>query len=123
MESDFIAILRKGLPYKAMEAALDTLRITSADLVRILRIPARTLARRKNTELPLSAAESERFLRFIRILARAEEVLGERDAALTWVRTPNTSLGSVSPEEILDTDIGATAVLDALGRLQQGVYG
>jgi len=91
--------------------------------VRILRIPARTLARRKNTELPLSAAESERFLRFIRILARAEEVLGERAAALTWMRTPNNSLGSVSPEEILDTDIGATAVLDALGRLQHGVYG
>jgi len=122
-EFDFIPILRKGLPYRAVEAALVALDIPTSDVVRILHIPLRTLARRRQAARTLSTMESERFLRFIRVLARAQEVLGGRASALTWMRTANRSLGSVPPEELLDTDIGSLAVLDTLGRLEHGVYG
>jgi putative toxin-antitoxin system antitoxin component (TIGR02293 family) len=66
--------------------------------------------------------ETERFLRFIRALTRASEVLGDLASALTWIRAPNRALGSVPPEELLDTDIGARSVMDILGRIEHGVY-
>jgi putative toxin-antitoxin system antitoxin component (TIGR02293 family) len=66
--------------------------------------------------------ESERFLRFIRTLARAEQVLGDKEAALAWLRTANRSLASTAPEDLLDTDIGAQSVMDVLGRIEHGVF-
>lgn len=121
-EFDFIQLVRKGLPYKALQKALDAIGIPVRDLSRVLRLPPRTLARRKESAHHLSPTESERFLRFVRALARAEEVLGDKEAALAWLRSPNRSLGSARPEELLDTDIGAQSVMDVLGRIEHGVF-
>ncbi len=71
----------------------------------------------------LSPVESERFLRLVRIVARAEHVLGARDAALDWLRTPNPALGGEKPISLLDTGIGADAVNEVLGRIEYTVYG
>jgi putative toxin-antitoxin system antitoxin component (TIGR02293 family) len=121
-EFDFIGLVRKGLPFKAFQKALAAVGVSDMDLSRTLRLPARTLARRKQAARPLSSMETERFLRFIRALTRASEVLGDLASALTWIRAPNRALGSVPPEELLDTDIGARSVMDILGRIEHGVY-
>ncbi len=121
-ELDLVPVVRKGFPYRALESATEELRVSGDDLSRYLRLPRRTLARRREAAR-LSAAESERLLRLVRVAARAEQVLGGRDAALDWLRTANRGLGSVAPIELLDTDIGLEAVLDALGRIEHGVYG
>ncbi len=121
-EFDFIKLVRRGLPYKALQKALGAIGIPVRDLSLILRLPTRTLARRKESSRPLSPTESERFLRFIRALARGEEILGDKEAALSWLRSPNRSLGSVPPEDLLDTDIGAQSVMEVLGRIEHGVF-
>ncbi|MBM3343610.1 MAG: DUF2384 domain-containing protein [Betaproteobacteria bacterium] len=36
--------------------------------------------------------------------------------------SPNRSLGNVTPLSLLDTDLGAEAVTDTLGRIEHGVY-
>ncbi len=66
--------------------------------------------------------ESEKVLRLIRVSTRADEVLGDRETAREWMQIPNRALGMQSPQELLDTDIGADAVLDILGRIEHGVY-
>src|SRR6266542_3912766 len=80
---------------------------------RALGVSARSLLRRKHGRL--NPVESERFLRLVRIVARAEHVLGARDAALDWLRTPNPALGGEKPISLLDTEIGADAVNEVLG--------
>jgi putative toxin-antitoxin system antitoxin component (TIGR02293 family) len=119
---DFIGIVRRGLPYKALERALAALDVPSTEVFRVLRLPARTLARRKQGRA-LSQTESERVLRFVRLFARAAAVLGDPKSAIAWLRTPNRALGSAPPEDFLDTDIGAQSVGDVLGRIEQSVYG
>jgi putative toxin-antitoxin system antitoxin component (TIGR02293 family) len=120
-ERDFIPLVRSGVPFRAFEAASRELDVSLRDLEQI-GIPMRTLTRRRQQKSNLSPTESERFLRLVRVSARAEEILGDRDAARSWVREPNRALGGATPFQMLDTDVGLGAVLDVLGRIEHGVY-
>jgi putative toxin-antitoxin system antitoxin component (TIGR02293 family) len=112
---------RKGLSYAALEAVATRYDIPTAILVRVLHIPARTLARRKK-ERQLRPDESDRLLRLARIAALAEETLGTREKATTWLRGSIRALGGASPLDLLDSDLGAQEVENILGRISYGVY-
>jgi putative toxin-antitoxin system antitoxin component (TIGR02293 family) len=113
--------VRAGLPYAALEAVATRYEIPTEALVRVLHIPPRTLARRKQ-ERRLRPDESDRLLRLARIAARAEEVLGSRENAAGWLREPIIALGGVSPLDYIDTELGAREVEHTLGRIEHGVY-
>ena len=110
-----------GLPYAAVEALVERFEISRADLLRILHVPPRTLARRKKERM-LRADESDRLLRLGRIAAMAEEVMGTREKAAAWLKDPNRALGGPRPLDRLDTDLGALQVEQILGRIAHGVY-
>lgn len=120
-EDDLIELVRKGLPYEALEKLTGILDLSLAEAAEALKLPRRTLARRKHQEL-LPQLESEKVLRLARLAARAEEVLGAADKAHRWLRTPNRALGGKTPMSMLDVDLGASRVEQLLGRIQFGVY-
>jgi putative toxin-antitoxin system antitoxin component (TIGR02293 family) len=115
------AQLRTGLPYSALEAVAAGFEIGTADLVAVLHVPPRTLARRKR-EKRLRADESDRLFRLGRIAALAEDVLGSREKATRWLHQPNRALGSATPLHQMDTELGARPVEDVLLRVAHGVY-
>ena len=115
------AQLRTGLPYSALEAVASGFEIGTADLVAVLHVPPRTLARRKR-EKRLRADESDRLFRLGRIATLAEDVLGSREKAARWLHEPNRALGSATPLHQMDTDLGARQVEDILLRVAHGVY-
>jgi putative toxin-antitoxin system antitoxin component (TIGR02293 family) len=110
-----------GLPYASLDAVSSAYHIGAKDLVRILELPLRTLARRKK-ERRLHAHESDRLLRLGRVAALAEEVLGSREKATRWLHAPNTALGGDPPLRRLDSDLGARQVEEVLERISHGVY-
>ncbi|HKF43686.1 MAG TPA: antitoxin Xre/MbcA/ParS toxin-binding domain-containing protein [Thermoanaerobaculia bacterium] len=112
---------RAGLPYASVDAISSAYHIGSRDLVRILELPLRTLARRKK-EKRLHADESDRLLRLGRVAALAEEMLGSREKASEWLHEPNAALGHETPLRHLDSDLGARQVEDVLVRIAHGVY-
>jgi len=114
--------LRAGLPYGALAAVASGFGLGGEDTATVLRIPARTLARRKR-ERRLSPDESDRLFRLGRIATLAEEVLGDRAKASRWLRTENRALGNAPPLSRLDTDLGAEEVETILLRLAHGVVG
>lgn len=116
------ALVRAGLPYASLAAVAAAFELAGADAVSILRIPRRTLARRKK-EKRLSAEESDRLVRLARIAALAEEVLGGRDVAGRWLAAANRALGGRTPLSELDTDLGAEEVESVLLRLAHGIVG
>jgi putative toxin-antitoxin system antitoxin component (TIGR02293 family) len=118
---DWIPLVRRGLPSAAVETALRLTRITQSELAHALAIPERTLGRRKREGI-LSPEESAKLVRFARVVERAETVFEDTASALSWLRSPNAALGGVAPLSLLDTDIGADAVLDTLGRIEHGVF-
>lgn len=118
---DWIPLVRQGLPAASVDALIRSTHIAQTDLARALAIPERTLARRK-LEGVLSPEESAKFVRLARIVERTEEVFEDAAAGLSWLRAQNMALGGVTPLALLDTDLGADAVLDTLGRIEHGVF-
>jgi putative toxin-antitoxin system antitoxin component (TIGR02293 family) len=114
--------LRAGLPFAALSAVAAGFGLAGEDAASVLRIPARTLARRKR-EKRLSPDESDRLFRLGRIATLAEEVLGDRSKAARWLRTENRALGHAAPLSRLDTDLGAEEVETILLRLAHGIVG
>jgi putative toxin-antitoxin system antitoxin component (TIGR02293 family) len=61
--------------------------------------------------------------RFIALSTRAGEVFGNSEKALEWLRTPNPSLGGMTPLEAAATTAGFEEADEVLGRLEFGVLG
>jgi putative toxin-antitoxin system antitoxin component (TIGR02293 family) len=116
----FVPALRRGLRYSVLQRASDRVGLPVEDVTAALGIPKRTVARRKVAGV-LSTTESERVLRFARVVERARDVIGE-DRAAAWLQRPNRALGGLVPLSLLDTDVGAQEVEDVLGRIEYGVY-
>jgi putative toxin-antitoxin system antitoxin component (TIGR02293 family) len=87
-----------------------------------LGLAKRTIARRLQERQALTSEESERVVRLARVLAQATNILGSVEKARRWLQKPNRALGGEVPIRMLDTDIGANAVLEELGRIDYGVF-
>lgn len=116
-----IARVRSGLPYSALETICARFQIGQRELVALLHLPARTLARRKR-ERRLRMDESDRLVRLERIATLAEQILGTRAKASAWLHRPNRALGNLPPLHRLDTDVGVREVEDLLIRIAHGVH-
>jgi putative toxin-antitoxin system antitoxin component (TIGR02293 family) len=114
--------LKSGLSFTTLVAFANNSGLTFAEISRVLRIPSRTLARRKSGG-KLSALESERLARLAELVDRAVELFeGDGGAALAWLRAPSKALGKLSPLTLAETEQGARAAEDLIGRLEYGVY-
>jgi putative toxin-antitoxin system antitoxin component (TIGR02293 family) len=60
---------------------------------------------------------------FADVIARAIEVLGSKERALAWLRSPVPGLGDKRPLDVIDTAEGRREVEDILGRIEHGVFG
>jgi len=118
---EWISLVRLGLSASTMDAAVRVMGISQTELARALDIPARTLARRKK-EGVLSRVESEKLVRLALVVERAVQVFEDQRSALDWIKSQNPSLGGTSPLSLLDTDLGSVAVVNTLGRIEQGVF-
>jgi putative toxin-antitoxin system antitoxin component (TIGR02293 family) len=119
---DLARLIREGLPATSLTALAEKLHLANTVLSQKLGIPQRTLTRRLSQESRLTAAESDRTVRLARVYAHAVEMIGDEEKAVEWLRTPNRALGGERPLDQLDTDLGARAVEDVLGRIAYGVY-
>jgi putative toxin-antitoxin system antitoxin component (TIGR02293 family) len=70
----------------------------------------------------VSNETSDRILRLARVLALAEDTLGDPTKAARWMATPSRALGGDAPLKLVDTDLGAHEVERILGRLASGVH-
>jgi len=120
-QTALLSCVRAGLPYKSFVALSSAFDVDQKEMVAIVRLPPRTLARRK-TENHFRADESDRLLRVARVAALAEDVLGSREKASRWLRSPIRALNAETPLRQLDTDLGAREVENILLRTAHGVH-
>jgi putative toxin-antitoxin system antitoxin component (TIGR02293 family) len=119
--SGMIAAIRTGLPIKELDELREKLNIPMEKLAAKLGISKATLHRRKATGR-LGPEESDRLLRFARLLGRAVEVLESEQNARAWLSSPQVGLGGEVPLDYAETELGAREVEDLLGRIEYGVY-
>ena len=84
-------------------------------------IKKQTLVRRRNKREALSQTESERLARIARVWSIAKDVYKVDDLARTFLSRPHQLLeGRVPLEVATETEYGADAVGEILGRLKYG---
>lgn len=121
-QEELRARVKAGLPYAALASVVERIHMVQDEITDVLHLTPRTLARRKAQGI-LDPDESDRLVRFARVIAHTTEVLGTLEKAALWLRRDNRALGGHSPLEMLDTEIGSRAVEGVLLRIEHGVIG
>lgn len=116
-----VAVVARGLPFGELEALREQLDLPLDSLAEYLGLARATLHRRKIAG-QLTADESDKVLRFARLLGQASRVFGSVPEAREWLKAPQYGLGGVVPLEFAGTEIGAREVESLLGRIDYGVY-
>ncbi|MCP5516482.1 MAG: DUF2384 domain-containing protein [Verrucomicrobiales bacterium] len=116
-----VAAVRDGLPLGELEALRRSLDVPMERLAPRLGISKATLHRRKRSGR-LEPLESDRVLRFARLLGRAVDVLESEAGARQWLNSPQVGLGGAVPLDYAETEVGAREVEDLLVRIELGVY-
>jgi putative toxin-antitoxin system antitoxin component (TIGR02293 family) len=119
-EFDLLDAIGEGLPIPALETVIRRGMVSAAEIYDLV-IPRRTLAHRKDKGQPLSAEQSDRLTRVVRMAARAEEAIGDAEGAARWLRKPNRALEGKRPLDLLESDLGARMVERVLGRIEHGL--
>lgn len=110
--------LAGGMKRKAYDRLKKVTNSSGEELGRVLRIPLRTLARRK----VFKPDESERILRVGTAFQKTLEVFGDLEKARRWFHSPKRALGGNTPLNYCDTEPGAEEVVNLLGRIEHGVF-
>ena len=88
--------IKQGLPYRSLESLRERLRLSVPEAAHVLRMPARTMARRRQSR-KLDPVESDRLYRIARVAGQAVSVFGTEEKATTWLQRPNRALGGELP--------------------------
>ena len=116
-----IAALRAGLPVQELRDLQASLAVPMERLFPMLGLSKATLHRRQ-TAGRLDPSESDRVVRFARLMGRAVEVMESEANARQWLNAPQFGLGGAIPLEYAGTEVGAREVEDLLGRIEYGGY-
>jgi len=119
--SKIIGAVQAGLGIEEMESLRTALGLPLEGLASKLGISKATLHRRKAAG-KLDPAESDRVVRFARLMGKAVEVMESEENARKWLNSPQIGLGGAVPLNYAETEVGAREVEDLLGRIEHGVY-
>jgi putative toxin-antitoxin system antitoxin component (TIGR02293 family) len=119
--AELIAMINQGISFSEFEDLQACLEVTKIRMAELLNISKATLHRREAAR-GLQPDESDRLVRFARLLGRAVDVFESLDGARRWLKAPQYGLGEAIPLEYAKTDVGAREVELLLGRIEHGVY-
>src|SRR6058998_2597006 len=119
--TELIRQIQKGLRFSELESLQNSIDLPFEQLAAKLSISRSTLQRRKAAGR-LSPDESDRVMRYSRLLEHATNVFGDIEKARAWLKFPQRGLGGAVPIDYAETEIGAREVDDLLGRIDYGVY-
>jgi putative toxin-antitoxin system antitoxin component (TIGR02293 family) len=119
--TELIRKIQKGLRFSELETLQNTLHLPFEQLAAKLAISRSTLQRRKAAGR-LSPDESDKVIRFTRLLRQAADLFGSVEKARAWLKFPQYGLGGAVPLDYAKTEAGAREVENLLGRMKYGVY-
>jgi putative toxin-antitoxin system antitoxin component (TIGR02293 family) len=116
-----IHAIDRGLPVRELEELRMSLDLPMDKFAPRLGISLATLQRRKQ-QGRLDPGESDRVLRFARLMGMAVAVFGDKKDARDWLNSPQFGLGGAVPLDYAKSEVGAREVENLLGRIEHGVY-
>ena len=119
--TELIRKIQKGLHFSELETLQNSIDLPFEQLAAKLSISRSTLQRRKAAGR-LSPDESDRVIRYSRLVRQAADFFGDIEKARAWLKHPQYGLGGAVPLDYARTEAGAREVENLLGRMKYGVY-
>jgi putative toxin-antitoxin system antitoxin component (TIGR02293 family) len=119
--TELIRQIQKGLRFSELETLQNSIDLPFEQLAAKLSISRSTLQRRKAAGR-LSPDESDKVMRYSRLLHQATDFFGDIEKARAWLKHPQYGLGGAVPLDYATTETGAREVENLLGRMKYGVY-
>jgi putative toxin-antitoxin system antitoxin component (TIGR02293 family) len=113
--------IQAGLSFRAVQNLQKALDVPLEKIASVLGMSRATLHRRK-VQGKIDKEESEKLVRYQRLLKKAEDVFGDTANAREWLTHKQIGLGNAVPLDFARTEIGAREVENLLGRIEYGVY-
>jgi putative toxin-antitoxin system antitoxin component (TIGR02293 family) len=118
----WLGIIRKGIPYDALELLGKRANMSIRHILDILDIPQTTYNKKKREHEMLSSRDTELVLAIAEVLDYGTEVFNNEEGKFfRWLKKPNLALGKVAPESLFDTYRGIQEVKNCLERLDYGI--
>jgi putative toxin-antitoxin system antitoxin component (TIGR02293 family) len=116
-----IATVRQGFPLRELENLRDALALPIEQVAAKVGMSKATFHRRK-LEGRLTQDESDKVLRYARLMGHAISIFGSEENARQWLNAPQRGLCGSVPLDYAETEVGAREVEYLLGRIEYGVY-
>ncbi len=113
--------VREGLPFDEFHALQEMLGVTEERMGALVGMSRATLHRRKKTGF-LDRSESDRLVRYARVLKCVTALFQSQEAAARWLGRPAFAFNGETPLDYADTEIGAREVEALVGRIEYGVF-
>jgi len=113
--------IQQGLRFRELQELQSGIDMPLEQLAGKLSISRSTLQRRKAAGR-LTAQESDKVVRFSRLLRLAADLFGSVEKGRAWLKFPQRGLGGAIPLDYAQTEVGAQEVERLLGRIQYSVY-
>lgn len=115
-----IEMIRHGISPQIAESFLGHDYIMK-DVLQRLDIAVSTYKLKKSQKKELDSTSSEKLIRLISVIKKANDILGESETK-GWLYKEVPALGNQKPIDLLDTEVGHRLVEETLQQIKFGIY-
>lgn len=119
---DFYKIAEEGIKASVISKFREYFDISQEDTAIMMNISSPTLYRWIKTNKTLEKYYSVLVLELTNLFLYGVSVFESKENFSKWMELPNTALGNMHPQELLEFPGGISKVRDLLGRIEYGVY-
>ncbi|MDY0341953.1 MAG: DUF2384 domain-containing protein [Lentimicrobium sp.] len=119
---DFIKIANKGVSAHVISNFRTYFNISREQTAEMLNVSSPTIYRWIKEDKMLDRNYAVQLFELTGLFLFGAEILGSNEDFFKWLALPNTALGGLEPQELLDIPGGISKVSDLLGRIEYGVY-
>jgi putative toxin-antitoxin system antitoxin component (TIGR02293 family) len=116
-----VGVVQKGLNISELEDLRGALNLPIEKVASKIGMSKATFHRRQQ-EGKLTRDESDKVVRYARLMGHAVATFGNEASARQWLSSPQRGLGDAVPLDYAETETGAREVDNLLGRIEYGVY-
>lgn len=110
-----------GVPLDEVKAFQKKYMFTHKQMAYLMAMSEKGYYNLLNKNNSLSRIQSGQFLKVAEVFREGEEALTSKEAFLEWLQQPHWYFNHKKPFDLLDTPIGADAIIEELGRAKYGM--
>jgi putative toxin-antitoxin system antitoxin component (TIGR02293 family) len=119
---DFIQIADTGIKAVIISNFRTYFEVSKEETANMLNISSPTLYRWIKANKELEKNTTIQLFEVADLFLYGEEVFGSKKNFYKWLKLPNSALGGLEPNSLIDLPGGVAKVRDILGRIEYGVY-